>query len=508
MKFGPFILVLILWTGLSGCAQDGDFQTDPLCAACVKRVCEGQTDGFEAHFNRLKSSDRAQIVAQMESHPGCVDRMPWAAPFVEDAYRVYGMAFYEPAQPWLKARGMRAFEELAADTTNAPYALDYLKRHIKAWRGETWAREKLEALRVRVENDEIFSLLAQAGDRGLLASLCEMAPTPARDGALIVRWPELPEEARRRALGVWVRGRWSMQASGSAQLPQYLALDVMRRPLPENAPEFVVSLRTEYVRIQNEAVQRRGAHAVDAFAMAPLRKAGSAHVRFDLQPWLTKVGNFRVSAKAVLDVWPSDVDVACLDAKNEDAQNCAPLASFDVVMDKGYRVYSGVDTGAPLRQKSENENRRASQSIRISLCNESRCMPLWRGARVVPKNGDVLEVEQGHDFYVEAHFNDSPLAVASRLMARAGDGREWREIATFYGNAPLHYDVPARGEVDLGDLCGEIGRCSLQFQLRPSLRMARRNPSITRYWGSTLDLGVFELDIQNLSARQMWSLQE
>ena len=35
--------------------------------------------------------------------------------------------------------------------------------------------------------------------------------------------------------------------------------------------------------------------------------------------------------------------------------------------------------------------------------------------------------------------------------------------------------------------------------------MARRDPRIDRYWGSTLELGTFDFEIHNLTVRQMWS---
>jgi hypothetical protein len=82
-------------------------------------------------------------------------------------------------------------------------------------------------------------------------------------------------------------------------------------------------------------------------------------------------------------------------------------------------------------------------------------------------------------------------------MARTGVGKAWREVATFFSYAPMVYAIPTRADISLGSLCPEIGKCTLEFQLRPSLRMARRDPRIKRYWGATLELGSVQLDVLN-----------
>ena len=88
-------------------------------------------------------------------------------------------------------------------------------------------------------------------------------------------------------------------------------------------------------------------------------------------------------------------------------------------------------------------------------------------------------------------------------MARTGNGKVWREIATFFSYAPQTFDVPVRSDIELGELCGKPGNCKLELQLRPSLRMARRDPRIARYWGTTLELGTISLDIQNQTPEQI-----
>ena len=104
---------------------------------------------------------------------------------------------------------------------------------------------------------------------------------------------------------------------------------------------------------------------------------------------------------------------------------------------------------------------------------------------------------------MKANLPGVTLPVACRLMARAGEGKVWQEVATFFSYAPQMYDVPVRGDISLGALCGKLGVCRLELQLRPSLRMARRDPRITRYWGATLELGQFSFDILNQTPEQM-----
>jgi hypothetical protein len=113
-------------------------------------------------------------------------------------------------------------------------------------------------------------------------------------------------------------------------------------------------------------------------------------------------------------------------------------------------------------------------------------------------------VTQGHDFYLWADIGDAKLPVAGRLMARAMPGATWQEVATFFGYAPLHYAPAVGANIDVSSVCRNMGKCELELQLRPSLRMARRDPSIRQYWGETLDLGKISLNIMNRTPQQIY----
>ena len=508
--WGCFLIFVALTMGCGKPTQT--FETDALCHACVTRACESQDPSFETHVRHLSAPDQAQMIAQMESHPGCMNNHEWAGPLADNAYATYGSAFFADDQPWYEARGQRAWDAVAQNAPHAMAALGYLDRHFESWRALEWVGPRLAELEERAESDAVFALLVRAGDRAQLERLCAMDPTPFRNEALMTRWPELPDDVRQRAMNTWVYADWSMQTSGSAQLPQYLVLDWMRRPLPDGVPGFVAALRVESIRIQNAEVKRGTWRAIDAFTWPPLTDADSRHGRVDLSPWLNAAGNYRISARAVLDVWPEDAPPPCYDMASQDAQDACetePLARQEIEFDRTYRVFLGVDTGAPHRQKDAAQNARFAAGVRMEVCNDRECLPIWDGQKTAWAPGQKLDVEQGHDFFVRAHFEKpsegSAPGVGARLMARAGEGRAWREIATFYGRASAAYPLPSRGDIDLGDLCGRVGPCALQLQLRPSLRMARRDPRIDRYWGSTLELGTFDFEIHNLTVRQMWS---
>ena len=104
-----------------GCGKPTQtFETDALCHACVTRACESQDPSFETHVRHLSAPDQAQMIAQMESHPGCMNNHEWAGPLADNAYATYGSAFFADDQPWYEARGRRAWDAVAQ---NAPHAL-------------------------------------------------------------------------------------------------------------------------------------------------------------------------------------------------------------------------------------------------------------------------------------------------------------------------------------------------------------------------------------------------
>lgn len=493
-----------------GCGEpQGDFETEPLCPSCVIASCEEDGAALEAHMARLNGAQRAQIIAQIERNDeaheaSCMQAHAWLAPYVEAAYRDYGAYFFAVDQPFYRARASKAFEALETSSPHRQAAANYLRCHIDQWQHEDGFQASLENVSLAADEslpDDIFSLIAEAGNGAALAALSALPPTPQRDHVLMRRWPELPQSSMHRLLESLVYAQWSLQNSGSSQLPQYLTLDWIKLAQPEGVPDFSATLKVNHVKIQNQIVKRGQWKASDAFTFAPLTEPDRRHARVDLHPWLSTADNVRISAKGEMQIWPAHADRACL----EQTESCSlqPLTQIDISFDRAYRVFVGVDTGSPRRHKVDADNKAAAEDISISLCGSASCVDLWRNGKVV-KQTDALKVTQGTDFYVTAAFGNAAFPVAARLMARSGVGKSWREIGRFYGYAPLYYDVPARAEVNLGELCADVGECALQMQLRPSLTMARRDPRISRYWGGTLDFGTVRLDIANLTAEQIW----
>lgn len=493
-----------------GCGEpQGDFETDPLCASCVIAFCQQDGTALETHMARLNDAQRAQIIAQIERNDeaqeaSCMQTHAWLAPYVEAAYREYGAYFFAPDQPFYRERAAKAFEQLEPASPHRLAAAAYLRRHAEQWRHEASCQAALEKVSLAADDalpDDIFSLIAETGNAVALEALSALTPSPQRDHVLMRRWHELPQSSMHRLLETWVYARWSLQNSGSSQLPQYLTLDWVKLALPEGVPDFSATLKVDHVKIQNQIVKRGQWKAADAFAFAPLTIPDGRHARVDLHPWLSTADSVRISAKGEMQIWHANADRACL----EQADSCPskPLTQIDISFDRAYRVFVGVDTGSPRRHKVEADNKAAAEDLSVSLCGTSSCMDLWRNGKVI-KQKDALKVTQGMDFYVTASFGNAEFPVTARLMARSGVGKSWREIGRFYGYAPLYYDMPTRAEVNLGELCADVGECALQMQLRPSLTMARRDPRISRYWGGTLDFGTIRLDIANLTAEQIW----
>ena len=498
-----YLKILALSLSLAACTSPDtcSFDGDPLCTQAVERACSGDPIDFEAHLRSLSSRDRAQIVAQSERLHSC-NVGDWFDKIVEDAYATHGDAFYDDSQPWIESRAIRAIKDIKDNSKFSNNAAHYLHKHLNNGISNSLLAKNIDILRNHATNDDVFAILAKIGDASVLAQLCELEPTPQRDKYLIVRWPELPEDARRRAIAAYVSAKWSMQTSGSSQLPQYLVLDWAKFALPDagDIPDFVVSVDVESVKIRNDEVKRGNWHATSSFQMPALRAQGGRHARLDLGRWLKDADNYRISTKAQVVVWPLDVSDECLSDRN----TCPnpPLAQWDANFDRTYRVFAAAHTGAPNRTKGNEPNREFIDSLVVDLCNDKKCLTIFDKKPI--NTNEILEIEQGRDFYISASYSNARYPMASRLMARSGEGKAWREIATFYGDAPISYDMPIRGNVSLGSLCNAIGPCKLSLQIRPSLRMARRDPRITRYFGANIDLSPITFDVKNVTPEQRW----
>lgn len=485
---------------LPSCNQPKTFAEDPFCASCIEHACKTADPAFESYVNSLNAENKAQMTALMETHDRCFEVNPWASVIADEAYQSYGYAFYAPDQAMLRPRILRAFDEILGDTPNRAAAVGYLKHHAESWKSAAWAKEKIAQIEALAESDDIFELLVLCADSELLERLTQMESTPARDGALMYRWQDLGEEYQKRSLSAWISATWSMQQSGSAQLPQYLTLDWKRRPFPKGVPDMVTTLKVDSIKINNQEVKRKEWQAKDEFSWPPLTTADTRHGRVNLTPWLSSIDTYAIAAKAEMRIWPEKTSAECLN--HEETCEDTPILSVPVVLERKYKVYGGLETGMPRRNKSDSENAVTTKTLHFSLCSQGRCQPIWDG-KITKDRGEPLPVMLGEDFYIQGDPGNADQAVAMRLMARANTGQIWREIAVFFSNAPMVYDVPMRGDIDLGDLCTDMGKCKLEMELRPSLRMARRDPRVSKYYGATLALGTITLDILNRTPEQI-----
>lgn len=498
-----FFIPLVFAFLTCACSEPQSFQSDPFCISCIEQACNNAVvdDAFKAHLNALSDEDKAQMTALAEAVDGCFEHQPWLTQIADKAYQSYGYALYSTERPWHPVTSSRALDEVIQSTPNRPVALKYLMHYASQWKDKPWAAEKLAALREHPEEDDVFALLVQTANAEQLEQLAAMESNTARNTALIYRWKDLGEETQKRALSAWVSAKWVMQTSGSAQLPQYLALDWMKRPFPDGVPNFVAVLTVDSIKIQNNEVKRRDWLAKDAFKWQPMKEPNAFHARVDLSPWLNTADNYKISASATLEIWDPQTSDECL-AHAETCQS-SPVLSLPITYDKTYRVFVGVETGAPHRVKQDKDNALTTQAFSLNICSGETCVPLWKDGAKTKDRSTKLSVSQGSDFYLTAYSGNADIPIASRLMARAGEGAAWHEIATFFTYAPMAYDVPMRADIALEALCGKLGPCKLELQLKPSLRMARRDPRITNYWGSTLDLGFISFDMLNQTPQQL-----
>ena len=478
---------------VAGCVRQAAFEADALCAQCVADACADASkhEALHAHFARQDAQMRAQLVAVMEATPGC-DAVPWFEQASREAYLGAAAAFYGADQPMIAARVAHALRDVR-EGRNPDLAVGYLARHVEEWK-PLFAAEFAEI--AATPSDVTLPILVRGATADELERISESEAEDraAIDRALLLRWPELPETVRARVLSPYISFAWHLQASGSSQLPQYLALDWAVTPLPQGVPEFTAKVRVDSIKVGGKEAKRGDVLARDAVATDSLHGPGARHARVDLQPWLTSADAFRITADATLEI-----------RRNGAGSDDAPDVSLDAGFDRQYRVFAGMETGAPSRIKDDATNDETTKSLAVRLCNAEGCEGLWENGRAKKGHAKEIRVVQGEDLYIELRGAHQPLAV--RLMARSGQGKAWREVAAGYGYAPTAWDVPVRADVWTGDLCSKTGPCRLDLQLRPSLRMARRDPRIQQYWGATLDFGTIELDIQNLTPEQIGNAQ-
>ena len=505
MKSVQFILFLLVSASVFISCSQKPFDADPLCDTCIEKACTGTAEDLShlvRHFSASPAPVQAQLLSRMEAFEGCTSHLD--AHTTSALYDRYGASFFAVTQPYVSERVYRAAESIRTGNPTRTHAASYLRHHADTLRKDdkTFAHVESSLFPLAETKPEVFSLLCALLPQEKLSLLAAMPPDEARDLALLPHYEVLDESTRHRLLKPYVFGNWHMQASGSTVLPQYLELDWGMLPVPDGVAQPVAVIDVKSVSIRGEEAKKRGTYVKNAFSDAPLLRPDRHKRRVDIGAWLKQADTFRIAAHAVISLWPGNAPQACL--SHDDACSEKPLATYPVKLDMQYRAYIGVDTGAPRRNKSAEENAPTTKALNLQICNETACTPLWDQKLVPQKARTSLDVTQGHDFYLLAVTAGASLPVAGRLMARSMPGATWQEIATFFSYAPSRYAPPVRADIDVSSVCRDLGKCELELQLRPSLRMARRDPAITQYWGETLDLGKLAIHIQNRTPQQIY----
>ncbi len=485
---------------LGGC-DSKSFEKDPLCQTCIESGCTGSAEAQNAlvkHFltlsNAASTKDAAQLLSRVEAFEGCAQKLDQDR--VQSIYNEYYAAFFDTAQPFASDRALHAVEFIKNQQPGSVQATNYLVHYKNELANHSIIKDAIDSNLVPLasENDDVFRFLVGFLDD--ITALAAMDETEARNAALAPRVLELPDEVRTRILKKYLFAEWHMQSSGSTMLPQLLEFDWRFLPLPTGTPQLFASASVSSITIKNEEAKKRGIYARDLLKDSEMSEPDRHHVRVDLGPWLKSADSYRVAAHATVSLWAK--------SEAERGEEDAPLVSIPVNLDFSYRAYVGVETGAPKRYKNADDNAPTTKSMKLSVCNERECAVLWDGKATTKSTRPKLTVEQGHDFYLLAEVNGAKLPVSGRLMARSMAGATWQEAATFFSNAPSLYAPKVRANIDISSICRDLGTCSLELQLRPSLRMARRDPSIKRYWGDQLELGTLVVDIQNRTASQVY----
>ncbi len=353
-----------------------------------------------------------------------------------------------------------------------------------------------------------------AEDHGDEAGVAALSPHSRRhlEGALIEVWPRLDAEVQARLVAQWVEVAWQLRRSGSIGQPQPLGLSVRRFPSPHPAwqeAQLVVQVRE--VRLDNSPLRLGGAPASQRFTTVASRAPGAWSQVVDLQDALTSATHFHLHATAEFFVLPPSLDGATspVDAQGELLAAWQAAAWYQgkaEINQRRYRVYLGSEQGPPSTEKDGQVNTALAAKLRLSLHNQrGESVLLWEGA-LREAGRQPLGYRHGEDLFLLAE-SAVPLEMALGLRVLGSvAGRGWREIGGHRVSQRLTHPAlpPQRIELGLGELCLLPGACEVELRLRPSLRFARPDPSISVYWGGGIDLGQVTLTVENSADGWHW----
>ncbi|MGI5830872.1 MAG: hypothetical protein ACOX8U_12025 [Bradymonadia bacterium] len=518
------------------------FADNPFSHQNIATLCEKQDfEPLKLQFLTLSNEEKIRFLAIVYQY-GCLESSGLDA-----------AALYAELAPTLLHSSTEYLEELVQyalksvedpASTDAQLAARYLTKFYEKLDEDSLDRI-FEAMKARDAQSMIDVFLSIKTPK-MLEYLENIELTAESRDAFLKHWPIFSNARQAELLSEIVNARWFMQASGSSQLPQYLGLLVQRFEAPE-MEDFVMRVFVESVSVNGRKLRRHGEALAKNFEIAAFKKADAAYILEDLQPWLTVADWVRINAKAELVLFRADAPAQCYgltadaapnvvapnsdeeeleQAEGEDEKSelegegaeeaptelslgelCqnAVIHRHPVVRDFSYRVFQGVETGSPRRSRDESKNKESATKLVISLCNSEQCVELWSGKQ--DKTPQKLSVDYSKDLYLRITSSDKmENAFAARLVARTASmpNAVWEEVASAFSHSTMSEALPLRAELNVQKLCPSTGTCALSFQLRPSLRMARKDPRIANYQGATIDLRPVNLEIKTAANSKVW----
>lgn len=555
MNLGSWARTKIIWFGTIGFwliaaiavylvakPRPQTFADNPVSHESIAKLCKSNDfTALNAQYLKLSDEEKTKFLTVLYQYaclePSGID----ASPF----YERMGTNLIHNSAEFLPPLAQYALTQLQSEQAQDVHAnIEYLTKYYTKLSAEQQTL-LFDALKTAPQTLMIESF-SRINTPQMLEYLETIELTPSNRTTFLKYWPIFSQTRQADLLSDIVNATWFMQPSGSTQLGQYLGLLVQRFDAPEMQP-FILRIFVESISIDGKKIKHQGKPLAEAFSLPPLLEPDAAYLLKDLTPWLSVSAWYRIQAKAELVLFRADAPVQCYaqeapkptinnvvpeimdETANEEEQVqqeetddeedlptkptldelCAKavIHRHPVVRDFSYRVFLGVETGSPRRLKNEAENKTAAGKLTLALCNNETCVTVWDGK--ANKEKQTLNVDYSKELFLltTSTQNPMPTPFAARLLGRTPTmpNGVWEEIASAFAYSPMQSALPVRTRVDVRELCPATGPCTLNLQLRPSLRMARMDPRIKDYQGATIDLSPVVLQIQTAANSRVWS---
>lgn len=349
--------------------------------------------------------------------------------------------------------------------------------------------------------------------------------TPARlltliEARLMKQWRALPEDARTFfMLRQWLEARWVMHKSGSITQLQPLMLEVKWKgfDLPGPLADSVLWMRALTVTVDDW--QKRKHEPEEAILPdGPARDLLGAHI-FDepthwrravnMQPILKEKGIYKIAAAVELVLLPAEARGQVLtDDTGALAQSWRDKALWShtkTLPTFTYKTYLGVDSGSPKTMREPKIGRQITQRLDVRLRTESGEVILREAGKNKKHGASTVYPYRhavGNVLVLEATGAiDTHLSFRLHGLPNNDPKLEWMDLG---GGVLMEGDTDGVWPVNLSPVCPLVGRCKVALRLRASLKTARPDPRIDKYWGDNVELGVLDFEISNSGDTRHW----